>query len=204
MKRLRKRFGPVRFLMAGEYGERRWRPHYHALLFGLRLPDLVPVSAFGSQYSTSRILESLWQLGGCSVGPVNMATASYVSQYILKKVNGDAAENHYSRVDGDGCVFRLEPEYCAMSRRPGIASAWLDRFYSDVFPRGKVVVQGVEAEPPRFYKRRFKDADPFAYKALQDRLAADGFLRRSDGTDARLTVRNLVAVARANSRKRSL
>ena len=35
MYRLRRKYGPVRFFMAGEYGEQLERPHYHALLFGL-------------------------------------------------------------------------------------------------------------------------------------------------------------------------
>ena len=34
MKRVRKKFGPTRFFMCGEYGDENRRPHFHAGLFG--------------------------------------------------------------------------------------------------------------------------------------------------------------------------
>ena len=42
MKRIRKRFSndSIRFFAAGEYGSDTFRPHYHAILFGLHLGDL--------------------------------------------------------------------------------------------------------------------------------------------------------------------
>ena len=43
MKRLRKRFSDdkIRFFACGEYGGSTHRPHYHAIVFGLHLDDLV-------------------------------------------------------------------------------------------------------------------------------------------------------------------
>jgi len=43
MKRLRKAFpdDKIRFFAAGEYGTKTFRPHYHAIIFGLHLDDLV-------------------------------------------------------------------------------------------------------------------------------------------------------------------
>ena len=39
MKRLRKKFGRVRYYMCGEYGETFGRPHYHACLFNFDFSD---------------------------------------------------------------------------------------------------------------------------------------------------------------------
>ena len=41
MKRLRKRFGRVRFFHCGEYGSQLSRPHHHACLFGFDFDDRV-------------------------------------------------------------------------------------------------------------------------------------------------------------------
>ena len=66
MKRLRKRFSDdtIRFFMCGEYGPTTFRPHYHAILFGLHLDDLVPFSRSeqGFQYYTSESLQACWSV----------------------------------------------------------------------------------------------------------------------------------------------
>ena len=58
MKRLRMKIGvPVRYLLCGEYGEKRGRPHFHILLFGYAFPDRRPwrriraISCIGRQSS---------------------------------------------------------------------------------------------------------------------------------------------------------
>ena len=43
-----------------------------------------------------------------------------------------------------------------MSLRPGLGAAWYERFKSDVYPEGKVVVNGRKARAPTFYDRRFR------------------------------------------------
>ena len=74
MKRLRKKFSDdkIRFFACGEYGGQTKRPHYHAIVFGLHLNDLVKyktVKEGDSYYTyykretrTSRILQSIRQI----------------------------------------------------------------------------------------------------------------------------------------------
>jgi hypothetical protein len=92
MKRLRKRFTgkTIRFYMAGEYGELRDRPHFHACIFGLDFEDkkFLKRTETGSILYTSKILEELWPYGYSSIGDVNFESAAYVARYIMKKVNG--------------------------------------------------------------------------------------------------------------------
>ena len=39
-----------------------------------------------------------------------------------------------------------------MSRRPGIAAGWYDKYSADVYPADKVVVRGKAQRPPRMYR----------------------------------------------------
>ena len=99
MKRLRKKYGEgIRFYMCGEYGEQLGRPHFHACLFNHDFDDkkLWKTTDSNSKLYRSKELEELWPFGYSSVGDVNFESAAYVARYIMKKVNGEAAELHYS------------------------------------------------------------------------------------------------------------
>lgn len=67
MKRLRKAFPDqkIRFFAAGEYGSHTYRPHYHAILFGLKLDDLETygMSSQNFPYFWSKSLQKLWDEG---------------------------------------------------------------------------------------------------------------------------------------------
>lgn len=128
-KRLRKNTGQkIRYMACGEYGEHTFRPHYHAIVFGLKLDDLVPYkhSHQGYAYFNSPTLDRCWtdsegHLKGFIVaGAVNWDTCAYVARYIVKKQMGPGSKDVYSRLG-------LEPEFSTMSRRPGIAY----QFYKD-------------------------------------------------------------------------
>ena len=63
MKRLRKAFPDqhIRFYCAGEYGDESLRPHYHLILFGLKLDDLQFYARNNDfNYYTSSKLNKIW------------------------------------------------------------------------------------------------------------------------------------------------
>lgn len=98
MKRLRKKYGDgIRFYMCGEYGDKLGRPHFHACLFNHDFDDkkLWQTTPSGSRLFRSSDLESLWPYGFSSIGDVTFESAAYVARYIMKKVGGDAADEHY-------------------------------------------------------------------------------------------------------------
>lgn len=98
MKRLRKKYGAgIRFYMCGEYGEQLGRPHFHACIFGMDFADkkLWKTTGSKSKLYRSAELEKLWTFGFSSVGDVNFESAAYVARYIMKKVTGEAATEHY-------------------------------------------------------------------------------------------------------------
>ena len=225
MKRLRKAVEPekLRFFMCGEYGSRCkhgidlervvcplcnvGRPHYHACLFNCSFPDLVSYgSRDGELCFTSALLERIWGFGFVSVGDVNFVSAAYVARYILKKVTGDRADDHYLCCDLDGVVTFLEPEYCTMSRRPGLGREWFAKYSSDVFPSDEVPVpgSGVFRGVPRYYEAIFKCSDPLS---LADIKAVRLEFMRAHGEDftpARLMDKYKVKKAQVSLLTRSL
>lgn len=207
MKRLRKKFGDgIRFFHCGEYGEKFGRPHYHACLFGFDFPDKVLWRQVnGSNLYTSKILEDLWPFGFSTIGDVTFESAAYVARYIMKKVTGSASDAHYTRVDAStGEFYELKPEYVTMSRRPGIASGWFDKFKSDVYPHDYVVVRGRKMRPPRFYDNKFKLLSPLDFEEVQFQREQDAKLHLDNNTTERLNVRREVQEARLTKLVRSL
>lgn len=207
MKRLRKRVGPVRFYMCGEYGALNGRPHFHACLFGVGFPDKVLLRTVGSGFKIYRsaLLESLWTFGYSSIGDVTFESAAYVARYICKKITGSDAVEHYRRVDpSTGEVFQLVPEFSHMSLKPGIGSTFFAKFRSDVFPRDYCISRGVKVKPPKYYKSLLKAVDPFMFDDVEFERFSKGLLTLADSTEDRLGVRERVTLARLSFKKRSL
>lgn len=154
MKRLRKRFGSgIRFYMCGEYGETTLRPHYHYLLFNCDFTDkqLFTVRN-GFRCFTSQALSEIWPFGHSVIGDVTFQSAGYVARYVMKKITGDMAEDHYRRFDSNtGEVFDVLPEFNKMSLGAGIGFSWIQRYGKEVLRRDSVVINGHECRPPRFY-----------------------------------------------------
>lgn len=212
MKRLRKYFAParVRFYMCGEYGEEFQRPHFHAIIFGVDFSDRVFHSrtASGFRIDTSAILSKLWPYGFNTIGDVTFESAAYVARYVMKKMTGDIAEEHYKYVDPDtGEIYQRESEFCHMSLKPGIGATWLEKYQDDVFPHGYVVARGVKMQPPKYYEDRIEKLSAFGKEVIDEikaARAARGESRRSDATDARLEVRRQVSVARMSLYSRKI
>lgn len=157
MKRFRKKHGKLRFFMCGEYGSDHNRPHYHACIFGFDFADktLWQRKKSGNLYR-SKSLEQLWPYGFSSIGDLTFESAAYVARYVLKKVNGSLANEHYSRVDPDtGEITQIAPEFTRMSLKPGIGAKWFEKYQSDVFPDDFMVVNGYKKPVPRYYTKKY-------------------------------------------------
>lgn len=103
MDRLRKRtgIGHVRYFLVGEYGDKTWRPHYHAALFA------VPPEQFQD------LIQDCWPFGYIHCGLIEKRSAAYVANYCTKKMTkGDD-----SRLRG------REPEFSLMSKNPPLGAA---------------------------------------------------------------------------------
>lgn len=169
MKRLRfhlsKQDIEVRFFACGEYGETTHRPHYHVILFGYDFPDKYfhTISKDGNPYYISPTLEKIWSHGQCLVADVTYETCAYVARYVTKKVTGDAAKDVYEGI---------QPEFVNMSRRPGIAKEWFDKYYKDVYPYDEVIIDGRKLRPPRYYDEQFEKLNPERLEIIKDKRIA--------------------------------
>lgn len=165
MKRLRKAFPDdhIRYFMAGEYGSKTWRPHYHAIIYGLHLDDLKPYgfNELHQAYYTSEKLSNVWGLynrktktydrfGMVIVADVTWETCAYTARYIMKKLNGPAAE-FYDK-------FALVPQFNRMSRDPGLAENYYEThpdLYEYDFINLSTEKGGIKFRPPRYFDKLY-------------------------------------------------
>lgn len=168
LKRLRKQIHPKRisYFHCGEYGELLSRPHYHALIFGYEFPDkrYARQSKSGHATYSSELLDKLWGLGTCNIGELNFETAAYTARYAVKKITGDLAESHYNG---------KHPEYCTMSTKPAIGKRFFDKHSAQIYRRDRVVVNGKEQLPPRYYDKLLRRKDADKYDLLKARRSPD-------------------------------
>lgn len=190
-----------RFFVAGEYGEKFRRPHYHAILFDCHFPDMVPLKRLtpGNSLYRSPTLEKLWPHGHSSIGMVTLDSAQYVAQYCVKKVTGKGAMQHYTEWDEYG-EFQRVPEFARMSLRPGIGARWFDEFGSLATANDYVSAQGQEIPLPRYYDKRFAAMDPVAAEEVKQRRILDALEKYEENTEARLREREIVATAKVRRR----
>jgi hypothetical protein len=188
-----KLFNSPRYFSCGEYGDKFGRPHYHACLFGVDFPDKVLWKEVnGFPLYTSKILSSLWPFGFSSIGAVSFESAAYVARYIMKKVSGDKAKEHYQLSDDDGySLLQRFPEYTTMSRRPGIAKGWFEKFREDVYVAGtdSVRLRGKKCRPPKYYDSLLEMVDPSLFEVTKTNRVAQAVLHEEDNTPDRLWVR---------------
>lgn len=98
-KRLRKRLDrKIRYFAVGEYGDKSWRPHYHAAIFGVGIYD-------------REALQETWDKGFIHLGELNKNSIRYMLEYILKNLYWQNP-----RLDG------RTPEFSVQSRKPGIGA----------------------------------------------------------------------------------
>lgn len=172
-----------RYFHCGEYGDKYLRPHYHAAIFGTNWDsDREPVDGDTGLYCSPTLTE-LWGKGNVMIGDLTFESAAYIARYVTKKVTGKGAEAEnaigfkpYERVDAStGEVLEVRPEYCTMSRRPGIGQRWIERYHTDVYPRDYVSVRGIKCKPPKYYDRWLEKNNPelFEYIKRERRLRND-------------------------------
>lgn len=179
-KRLRKANpdARIRFFCCGEYGTNTFRPHYHAIIFGLELNDLVLWSKnkLGDNLYNSETLAKHWSNGDRSspnyrepyghvvVAECTWETCAYVARYVTKKLDGEDKAFYET--------FNLEPQFQLHSNKPGIGREWYDQ-HPDVFDYEYIVLEtkkrGIKFRPPKYYERLYEIDDPDGYTELKEK-----------------------------------
>jgi len=187
MKKLRKRQpGKIKYLMVGEYGELKSRPHFHSLCFNCSFPDRTYWRTSGEYpIYRSEKLEKLWEFGNSEIGSVTFESAGYVARYQIKENTTPA-----------GAV----KEYMRMSRNPAIGKTWLDKYEKDVYPRDEVATyHGPAYKPPRYYDKLYERKNPESFARI--RTTRNARLTDEMRSGARQTARERILRAKAQERK---
>lgn len=174
LKRLRKNSGQsIRYFAAGEYGSQTYRPHYHLLLFGLRLNDLTVLrkNFAGQQYYTSVLIDKCWSLGYHILGQVTWQSSAYVARYTMKKATHGFDKSFYDQAS-------IQPEFQTMSLKPGIGRQYYDD-HPDLFDYSSFNVStpygGRKMYPPEYFKKLYRQDHPreALKRSLNARLEAE-------------------------------
>lgn len=214
MKRVRKHSGKpgLKYIHCGEYGERYFRPHYHACLFGYDFPDKEFFKEKnGHKLYRSPTLERLWPYGTSLIGAVSFDSAAYVARYCLKKVTGEQAEGWYTvpvidEQTGEITEVKLLPEYSTRSLRPALGKTWLDQYGEEVYHADSVVMRGLEMKPPKYYDTKFEIDHPEQMESIKHRrrVAAGTIKNKQNSTPERLAVREKVKSAQLTQLSRNV
>ena len=204
LKQCKPEYRKLRFYGAGEYGPSSLRPHYHLVLFGIDFNNdrYAWAKRKGNQSWRSPTLERAWTKGHSEIGSLTWDSAQYVAGYVVDKITGEQAEDHYERVDpGTGEYWSVEPEFAQMSRRPGIGAGWLEKYGEETYRDDSVVVRGREMRPPKYYDSRYVDVDEAAVQKCKNKRQRAR--NESDEEYERLLVRESITKARHifNARK---
>lgn len=149
-KRLRKEFGECRYFACGELGKGNQRPHFHALVFGLHLPDLKPVLG----HPKSDRFTKVWPFGAYSIDEVTYASANYVAQYQSNKLFKGVHTG----------------EFIVASNRPGLGASWCEKNlntlleYDAVFGKFGDLKQ---AKMPRYFEKVAERLDNGRFEILK-------------------------------------
>lgn len=174
----------LRFFAAGEYGETTNRPHYHAILFGADKRD-------------SALIQDTWALGFTSTEHATPASIAYTAGYCAKKLSDNYRrwwpEHMYERINYEtGEVYRYQPPFLQMSRRPGIGGA--ARQFTNSW-RDHAILNGAKLAVPRFLRKAW---DELASPEQQEQLSYETYKRTAltDTSPQRLQAIEQIALAK--------
>lgn len=152
----------IRCMHCGEYGDKKHRPHHHAILFGFQFPDLEEIYENGCKYYTSKILSELWTFGIHRIGECTYNSCAYVSRYVTKKINGNNQEDYYNG---------RKPEYITYSTKPVLGSSYFIKNYKEFVNTQKISIYAdkkYECSIPKSYDNILKKIDKNLYNNMKD------------------------------------
>ena len=154
LKRLRKAYsGQLRYFVAGEYGEKTGRPHYHMILFGYQPEKLEPYSKVKpDEYMVDSRITRCWGLGIHNLINPTQGGYSYVAGYVTKKFDDETLEHIKNG---------LRPPFAQMSRDPGLGYKYYQEHKDEIWKKGYIQLDnGKRASIPRYFQEMQRIEDP--------------------------------------------
>jgi len=186
----------IKYFLCGEYGDETLRPHYHAIIFNYDFEDreLHHIQNDNKLY-TSRELDDLWGMGMCMIGEVTKDSTSYVAGYTTKKITGEIAKEHYTRIDDNGEMHEVIPEFALMSTKPALGKGWYEKYKGDV-KKDFITHKGKKLGIPKYYDKLREREDAIDFEEVKEKremsMRTEQFLR--ENSYERLKVKEKVQV----------
>lgn len=175
-------FKKIKQVMAGEYGDKFGRKHFHGIIFNHSFTDIEFTGRYsekGNPIYTSPSLRDCWQKGAVQVAPLEFDLALYIAAYVTDKV--DQPDVNHGRRKKQYGRFGV-----------GIGLEWIKKYWHDVLVSGRVKTLEREFPAPRYFLKKIEEMQPEAYERyrkknwlnkleLKETLIekGDGFLRRA-------------------------
>jgi len=166
--------GKIKFFGIGEYGEKKGRPHYHAIIYGGPFEytpgaEAEPARGGGKQW-TSEHIQAVWEEGIHRISEVTFESAAYVARYALKKITGAPASAHYGS---------KAPEFMRCSN--GLGRLHFEQWKKDIYPAGTIIREGRAISAPKYFDRLIEQTDPEMWEHTQkERQASQKFFDTVD------------------------
>lgn len=157
----------IRCMHCGEYGDKKSRPHHHAILFGFQFPDLKEIYENGKTYYTSEILSSLWPFGIHRIGSCSYNSCAYVSRYVTKKINGNNQEDYYNG---------RKPEFVTYSTKPVLGSSYFIKNYREIVNTQELTViadKKYTCRMPKSFDNILKKLNKDMYNDMKEKRVND-------------------------------
>ena len=145
LKRMRKKQS-FRYFIAGEYGTKTFRPHYHMILLSYEIGE---TKQWDKQQLEMLDLEKTWGKGRILGTEANAATIAYTTAYTTKKAYN--IEKEWPNM--------LEKPFILMSRKPGLGYKYLETRLDTISEEGKIYVNGAR-KLPRYAKKLIEKQNP--------------------------------------------
>lgn len=160
----------IRFYLAGEYGDKYERPHYHICLMNFPIQEemleFYKHNELGDSIFKCEIIEKIWGKGQIAIGSLTWQSAAYVARYIIKKQKGPSSEAWYH---SKGQI----PEFTRMSRRPGIARDWYETHKEEIYKNDEVFVPkrggAIRLKPASYFDRLYDLEQPEQMRKIKEK-----------------------------------
>lgn len=163
----------IRYFAVGEYGSESKRPHYHITLFNFDFEDKVHhKNTFrGHPLYTSELLSKCWSHGHAIIGDLNIKTAKYTAEYVMKTVKGPLAKTAYRTHYEDGTYKDISPPFALSSRRPGLGHDFYQKHKDEMYRDLEVMIPEVGMAPriPSYYDFLLAKEDPEKWEDVKRR-----------------------------------
>lgn len=185
LKRLRRSTTdrPIRFLACGEYGDKRKRPHYHAILYGLAQVD-------------APAIHKAWGKGNTRTSRAGPQRIAYTAGYMQKKWERPT-KKPVEKVDPTtGEVYTYQPPFLQMSRggRHGHGLGGHQRQHSESW-KLYAIHEGKKQKTPRYYYEAWKK------QATPDQLEANRLIQQQYQQKKQKTEYEIQALKKINQKQ---